>query len=101
MATEEVKEQVHEKRHEHEQHEHVDTAEKVEAKKFMDMKDKSDRLDFAFLAASIFLFAAGLELVRQTQSMTGPRQELYAVGTLIVIAFSAYFAHIYVKLMQD
>ena len=84
-----------------EKHEHVDTTEKADAKKYMDMKDKSDRLDFAFLAAAIFLFAGGIELVRQTQAMTGPSQTLYAVGTLLVIAFSAYFAHIYVKLMKD
>ena len=84
----------------HEKHEEL-VEEKNDAKKFMDMKDKSDRLDFAFLAAAMILFAAGIELVRMTQSETGPNQTLYAVATILVTAFAAYFAHIYVKLMKD
>lgn len=75
--------------------------EKKDAKEYMGMKDKSDRFDFAFLAASMILFAGGIELVRQTQAMTGPSQTLYAVGTIMVTAFAAYFGHIYIKLMKD
>jgi Kef-type K+ transport system membrane component KefB len=90
-----------EKQHEEKQHDEPLTEEKTEARKFMDMKDKSDRLDFAFLAASMILFAAGIELVRMTQTEVGPNQTLYAVATILVTAFAAYFGHIYVKLMKD
>jgi hypothetical protein len=75
--------------------------EKQEARQHMDLKGKSDRLDFAFLAAAMILFSGGIELIRETQSMTGPSQTLYAVATILVTAFAAYFAHIYVKLMKD